>query len=342
VISVLIVDDSPTVRAHVRSLLEEDPDILVIGEAAGGSAAVGACANLRPQVVTMDLIMPFGGGVQAIREIMHEIPTPIVVVSALAEDDSNQTVFEALAAGALMVVRRPPSRRHPDYEERRRDLLDAVKAVAGIALVGRWTTAMPQPQLAPPARPHSLSKLVGIGASTGGPAALREIIQQLAADFAPSIAIVQHMTPGFTAGFAEWLASGSRVPVRLAESGMSVPWKGVVVAPDHAHLAIRHGVISLEPTPARNGHRPSVDELFESMADWNSARCIGVLMTGMGEDGAQGLARLRRAGGRTIIQTEETSVVFGMPGAALRAGAAERALSPAGIAVALAALGEAA
>jgi len=339
-ISVLVVDDSATVRSYLRSLLEEDPELRVVGEAADGKVAVAACARLRPQVVTMDLIMP-RSGVEAIRRIMDETPTPIVIVSALAEYEKDRTVFEALSAGALSVVRRPPSQRHPHFATRQRELLDAVKTAAGITLVRR---RRPQPAAVKAVTVPAAAgtRLVGIGASTGGPAAVMTLLQGLPKDFSPSVLLVQHMTPGFTAGLVEWLNAGSPLPVRLATAGTRLPWQGALVAPDGHHLTIRHDVLYLEAGKPRGGHRPSVDVLFESMADWDPRACVGVLLTGMGEDGAEGLHRLRRLGGRTFIQTEESCVVFGMPGTALRLGAAERALSPAGIAQALAGLAEAA
>ena len=339
-ITVLVVDDSPTVRAYLRSLLEEDGEIEVVGEATDGNLAVAACARLQPQVVTMDLVMP-SSGVDAVRRIMEENPTPIVVVSALAEYEKDLTVYEALAAGALSVVRRPPSHRHPEFAERYRELLDAVKTAAGITLVRRKRTGVTVKSAAPP-EPGSRLQLVGIGASTGGPAAILKLLQGLPKAFAPSIAIVQHITPGFTSGLVEWLNGSSPLPVRLAKPGIRLPWRGAVVAPDGAHLTIRHGTVYLEKTAPRNGHRPSVDLLFESMADWNPRACTGILLTGMGEDGANGLRRLHSLGGHTLIQTEETCVVFGMPGTAWRMGAAEHALSPGAIAHALTGLAAAA
>lgn len=337
-ITVLVVDDSPTVRAYLRSLLEEDHEIKVVGEAADGNLAVAACAMLRPQVVTMDLVMP-SSGVEAVRRIMEDNPTPIVVVSALAEFEKDMTVYEALASGALSVVRRPPSQRHPEFAERHRELLEAVRTAAGITLVRRKRVGVKR---AASTVGGSGLQLVGIGASTGGPAAIMKLLQDLPKDFEPSIAIVQHITAGFTGGLVEWLNSGSPLPVRLAKAGTGLPWHGALVAPDGAHLTIRHGTVYLEQTAPRNGHRPSVDALFESMADWKPGACAGVLMTGMGDDGAQGLRRLRTLGGHTVIQTEETCVVFGMPGTAWRLGAAERALSPGAIAHALTGLAEAA
>jgi two-component system chemotaxis response regulator CheB len=339
-ITVLVVDDSPTVRAYLRSLIEEDREIQVVGEATDGNLAVAACALLQPQVVTMDLVMP-SSGVDAIRQIMEENPTPIVVVSALAEYEKDLTVYEALAAGALSVVRRPPSRRHPEFAARHRELLDAVKTAAGITLVRRKRAGV-RPKPAARAERDSSLQLVGIGASTGGPAAIMKLLQGLPKAFAPSIAIVQHITPGFTSGLVEWLNGSSPLPVRLAKTGMRLPWHGALVAPDDSHLTIRHGTVYLDQTAPRNGHRPSVDPLFESMADWKPRACVGILMTGMGEDGARGLRRLRTLGGHTVIQTEETCVVFGMPGTAWRMRAAEHALSPDAIAHALTGMAEAA
>lgn len=338
-IRVLVVDDSPTIRAHVRGLLEGDRDIQVVGEATDGKSALSVCKTLRPDVVTMDLVMPHGG-VEAIRRIMDEVPTPIVIVSALASQANDATVFDGLAAGAVAVVRRPPGRTHPEFAANCRELLHAVQTVAGVSLVRR---SQPAPRTNGTAElAMSPLTLVGVGASTGGPAAVMEVLRSLPEDFAPSIALVQHMTPGFVLGLVEWLGSRSPLPVRLAESGMRLPWRGVLVAPDGVHMTIDKGTVRLESTPARDGQRPSVDTLFESMAGWHPRACAGVLLSGMGRDGAEGLVRLRELGGRTMVQSEETCVVFGMPGTALRMGAAEVVLRPSGLAQALVALAGAA
>jgi two-component system chemotaxis response regulator CheB len=169
-----------------------------------------------------------------------------------------------------------------------------------------------------------------------------ELLRGLPEDFAPSIALVQHMTPGFEPGLVEWLGTGSALPVRLAVSGMRLPWRGTLVAPDGVHLTVDKGMVRLTSAPARQGQRPSVDTLFDSMSGWRPRACAGVLLSGMGSDGAEGLARLREQGGRTMVQSEETCVVFGMPGAALNLGAAEVVLRPSALAAKLIALARAA
>lgn len=327
-IKVLLVDDSPTVRAHIRGLLEDDSGIEVVGDAADGNQAVIACKELRPDVVTMDLVMPHGG-VQAIRRIMADLPTPILVVSALADQANDPTVFESLAAGALMVVRLPAARTHPEFGARRQELVNAVRTVAGLALVRRAEPARSTNGRAPLTRMPLT--LVGVGASTGGPAAVLELLRSLPEDFTPAIALVQHITPGFVSGFVQWLGTQNPLPVRLAEPGIRVPWRGVLVAPDGLHMTIRNGSVHLEATPADGGLRPSADTLLRSMAGWNPRACAGVLLSGMGQDGAAGLARLRELGGRTLVQSEDTCVVFGMPGAAIKMGAAELVLGPSAI-----------
>jgi two-component system chemotaxis response regulator CheB len=339
VIRVLVVDDSSTIREFMRAILEEDPEIAVVGEAPDDGRALSGCKMLRPDVVTMDLVMP-GGGVAAIRRIMEEVPTPIVIVSALASQANDTTVFDGLAAGALAAVRRPPSSSHPEFGAHRGELIRAIKTVAGISLVRRRQLSIRANDEA--RSPASSLILVGVGASTGGPAAVMELLQSLPKDFAPSIALVQHLTPGFELGLVEWLGSGSHLPVQLAAAGMRLPWRGTLVAPDGVHLTIDKGMIKLTSTPAREGQRPSVDELFDSMAAWRPRACAGVLLSGMGRDGAEGLARLRELGGRTMVQSEETCVVFGMPGVALEMGAADVVLRPSGLAEKLAAMARAA
>jgi len=335
VIRVLIVDDSPTIRAHLRRVIESDADFTVEAEAADGDTAVAQSARLRPDVVTMDLLMPHDG-VSAIRQIMSENPTPIVIVSSLADELADPNVFEGMAAGALAVVRRPPASADPDFGERREELLETLRSVAGLALVRRNPSDRSGRRKAW-SHPANM-ELVGVGASTGGPAAVRELLSSLPVDFRPSILLVQHITAGFVTSLTQWLQRGSSLPVELARDGIKLPWHGVLVGPDDAHLTIAHGRVRLEPGPARNGHRPSVDCLFESMAAWRPRSSAGILMTGMGEDGAAGLGRLREKGGRTMVQDAETSVVFGMPGSALRLGAASLALPPRGLAKSLVAM----
>lgn len=336
VIRVLIVDDSPTIRLQMRSLLARDRHMKVVGEAGDGAQALSACLALKPDVITMDLFMP-DGSVRAIQQIMDEAPTPIVVVSGLASEVNYLAVLEALAAGALTVAHRPPDRMHPDFASHKRELIRAVKSVARISLARRSELSRPALQDDSAAAASPLS-LVGIGASTGGPAAIMELLSALPADFAPSIALVQHMTPGFVVGMVEWLASACDLPVELAAPGMRLPWRGVRVAPDGVHLKIVDWAAEFDSGPPRGGDRPSVDLLFESMADWSPSSCAGILMSGMGQDGCAGLARLRTLGARTMVQSEETCVVFGMPGAALEMGAAEVTLGPAGLAAALQAM----
>ena len=338
-IRVLVVGDSLTAQISVRALLEKDPDIAVVGEASTGDLALRACKMLHPDVVTMDLVMS-PSGVRAVQRIMSEIPTPIVIVSAPASEADGTSAFDGLAAGAVAVARRPPSSAHPDFDTYSRELVRAVKTVAGISLVRR---RQPSTHMADGTEiPSSALALVGIGASTGGPAAVMELLRGLPKDFAPSIALVQHMTSGFEIGLVEWLGSGSPLPVRLAVSGMRMPWRGALVAPDGVHLTVDRGMVRLTSTPFREGQRPSVDALFDSMAGWRPRSCAGVLLSGMGRDGAVGLARLRELGARTMVQSEETCVVFGMPGAALQMNAADVVLRPSGLAKTLVAMAVAA
>jgi len=339
VIRVLVVSDPSMPEVSVRGPLEAERDIAVVGEVPDGESALKACKKLRPDVVTMDLVMR-RGGVTAIQRIMNEVPTPIVIVSALAGDANDTAAFDGLAAGAVAVVRCPPPRTDSEFDAYCRELLHAVKTVAGVSLVRRRQPSMRT--IGGTKQASSRLALVGIGASTGGPAAVMELLRGLPKDFAPSIALVQHMTSGFELGLVEWLGSGSPLPVRLAVSGMRLPWRGALVAPDGVHLTVDRGIVRLTSTPVREGQRPSVDALFESMAGWHPRACAGVLLSGMGRDGAEGLARLRELGGRTMVQSEETCVVFGMPGAALQLGAADVVLRPSGLAETLAAMAVAA
>jgi two-component system, chemotaxis family, protein-glutamate methylesterase/glutaminase len=226
---------------------------------------------------------------------------------------------------------------HPDFASHKRELIRAVKSVARVPLARRFDLSHPSFRDESAIAPSPLT-LVGIGASTGGPAAVMELLRSLPSDFAPSIAVVQHITPGFVVGMVDWLASGCELQVELAAPGMRLPWHGVRVAPDGVHLKIVDGAAELDSGPPRGGSRPSVNVLFESMADWSPRSCAGILMSGMGRDGCAGLARMRKLGARTMVQSEETCAVFGMPGAALEMGAAEVSLAPTELAAALQAM----
>jgi two-component system chemotaxis response regulator CheB len=333
-IRILLVDDSPSVRAVLRRFFSRTKDIQVVAEASDGAQAVQAVLDHLPQVVVMDLLMPVMDGYAAIERIMTLRPTPIVVLSSRANRNQMQTAFEAIRRGAIEVLPKPEDT--GSWEVLAESLPRTVRVAA---------EARPRP-LPPPHAPARRGpgaaragargdagedlRWVAIGASTGGPAAIRELLEEIPADAPASFLVVQHIAVGFEVAFAEWLNKELPLDVRVARDGESPRHGAVRLAPAGAHLRLgRGGVLHLDAeTPARRGHRPSADDLFLSCAEVAPRRSAGVLLTGMGTDGVEGLAALRRAGALTMVQDEASSVVFGMPRVALERGAAELAQPP--------------
>ncbi|HZF11405.1 MAG TPA: chemotaxis-specific protein-glutamate methyltransferase CheB [Thermoanaerobaculia bacterium] len=331
-IRVLLVDDSPSVRAVLRRFFAKTPDFQVVGEAADGKQAVAAVLAVEPHVVVMDLLMPVMDGYEAIQGIMAVRPTPIVVLSSRANRNQMQTAFEAMRRGALEVLPKPEDT--ASWEQLAESLPATLRAVAE-------ARAQPLAARPRPARRTAVSggmesaapvelRYVAIGASTGGPAAIRELLLEIPVDVPVSLLIVQHIAAGFEVGFADWLNKEFPHDVRLARDGEQPRPGEVRLAPGGSHLLLEaDGILRLDSgTPARRGHRPAVDELFFSCARSCPQQVAGVILTGMGADGAEGLLALRQAGGLTLAQDEASSVVFGMPRVALERGAADVALPP--------------
>ncbi len=339
---VLVVEDSLTIRKHIVELLEADPRFVVVGEAADGKVAIERCQSLRPDVITMDMMLPVMTGLAATEYIMAYCPTPILIVSASLNRGELFRTYEALAAGAVDVLEKPSD--EPDADWGRR-LCDAVALVARIRVIthprARLTPRGQLPQPAGSLPPRRDARLVAIGASTGGPGALRTLLQALPADFALPILLVLHIAEPFGAAMAEWLDAQTPIAVRYAVDGEPLPPVGrpcVLMAPPDRHLEVTdRGRLRLHDGPERHSCRPSVDVLFESLARHLAGGTIACLLTGMGRDGAQGLLAIRQQGGLTLAQDELTSVVFGMPGEAAKIGAAARVLPIEGMAGAIAA-----
>jgi two-component system chemotaxis response regulator CheB len=337
-IRVLLVDDSASVRAVLKRFFRKTRDIEVVGEAEDGAQAVRLVIELQPHVVVMDLHMPVLDGYAATERIMEVRPTPIVVLSSRANRNQMQTAFEAMRRGALEVLPKPEDT--PSWQQLAESLPETVRTVSGARTVRPArprpvrTAAIPTPGGA--LREREL-KWVAIGASTGGPAAIRELLDEVPADAPVGFLIVQHIASGFELGFADWLNKELPFDVRLAADGEVLRRGTVRLAPGGFHLRLENaGVLHLDPhTPPRRGHRPSVDEMFHSCAVCCPHEVAGVLMTGMGSDGVEGLLALRQAGGITLAQDEASSVVFGMPRVALERGAADVALPPRALARAL-------
>jgi two-component system, chemotaxis family, protein-glutamate methylesterase/glutaminase len=339
-IRVLVVEDSATVRAALREALTADPGMQIVGEAVTGAEAVDQCRRLRPDVITMDVMLPVMSGLHATEQIMQTCPTPILVVSSAARREALGT-YDVLAAGAVDVLEKP---RGDDSDATwGARLRTAVKVVSRIKVVTRRRAPVSEPApVAVPAHRPKGTQLVVIGASTGGPGAITQILSRLPSSYPLPILYVQHLSANevFATAFTDWLAGQVHRPVAYATGGVPVADGAgrVIVAPPDRHLLIRGGMLHLSNGPERHSCRPSVDTLFESVADAYGPSAAGALLTGMGRDGAAGLLAMRRAGARTYAQDEASSVVYGMPREAVLLGAAAETLSPAVIAERLAAL----
>jgi two-component system, chemotaxis family, protein-glutamate methylesterase/glutaminase len=321
---VLVVDDSPIQRQLLIALLATDPELEVVGWATDGAEAIRTAARVRPNVLTMDLRMPGMDGLEAARRIMRESPVPIVMVTANGAAQDRALVDEALAAGILAVVAKP----NVGGDDRRAAaaLLRTIKSMASIRVVRRAAPGQPTRSTNPAPR------VVAIAASTGGPQVLQQILPALPADFPVPVLVVQHIASGFETGLVELLRPPCALPIELAVAGQPAKAPGIYVAPTGRHLGIRGGLLALTDEPPIGGHRPSATILFRSVAREYGRATVGVLLTGMGNDGAAGLADLKGRGGLTIAQDQASSTVFGMPAAAIDLGVVDQILSPTQIA----------
>ena len=341
-IRLLVVEDSKTVQQALVEIFSADPDIRVVGTANDGDEAVEAVMTLKPDVVTMDVNMPGMDGFEATRAIMATFPVPIVIVTGKMDPKDSATIFQVMKAGALMVTAKPAAAGHPEHEESVRELIRAVKLMSEIRVVRRVfpkdiTAATPyHPSQVTPDIPAAGIGIVAIGASTGGPPLLQLILSSLPADFCVPVVIVQHMAKGFTENFVSWLNESSRLQVELAADGMQLCPGHVYVAPDGFQTGVgpRNRLVLTKGEP-ENGQCPSVSCLFRSVANFYGSQAAGVLLTGMGKDGAAELKLLREKGGIAIAQNRESSIVFGMPGEAIRINAADYILAPEEIATML-------
>jgi len=326
-VRVLVVDDSALMRKLIPRILEQDNSVEVVGTAMDGHFALKKIEDLSPQVITLDLEMPGLNGIDTLKEIMKRWRLPVIVVSSHSTTGASITL-KALALGAFDFVAKPKdvAARMPEIAS---ELIRKIRAAAQSA--GVQTQFLPKDthqELAPKLRPIAPTSIIAIGVSTGGPNALQYLFSQLPADFSGSILVVQHMPDGFTELFAKRLDETCPIRVKEAQSGDLLLAGRALICPGNRHMKVKKlplgNVAILSEEAPVNGHRPSVDVLFHSVADVFGSQVMGILMTGMGEDGAAGLGEIRTAGGTTVAQSQATCVVFGMPKAAIERGYAMR------------------
>lgn len=342
-IKVLIVDDSNAVRMLLGHILDADPRIQVIGAAGNGREALESVARETPDVILMDIMMPEMDGFEATRRIMETHPVPIVICSATANTHEAATMFRLMEAGAVACVEKPIGNEHKDFEALVDNLLQTVKLMSEVRMVRRWPrrekTLGGRAPLAASDRAHATVQAIGIGASTGGPPVLQTILAGLPKNLPVPVLIVQHIAAGFLPGLADWLNQTTGLQVHIAAHGIQPLPGHVYLAPDDFHLGVGAGVrLVLSKEPLDHGLRPSVGHLFRSLAEVCGRNALGVLLTGMGRDGAEELKLMKDRGALTIAQNKETSVVHGMPGAAIALNGATTVLPAEKIASALIAI----
>jgi two-component system chemotaxis response regulator CheB len=346
-IKVLVVEDAGAEPEGLARILGSDGAIQVVGSVWGGQAALRFLGTHSTDLIVLDIETPVADGFETTRMIMESRPLPIVICNRSRDPHGSVTMFRSIEAGAVACVERPPEPNHREFRQRSAHLLQTVKLMSEIKVVHRWPRsrrAIEPEEVAIASRAPGSGgpiEIVGIGASTGGPPVLRTILAALPRDFAAAVLIVQHIAPGFLTGLTDWLSQTTGLEIHIAKHKSQIRPGHVYLAPDGLHMTVdRSGTILLNRGDYNNGVRPSVNHLFRSLADGYGPSAVGVLLTGMGKDGAEELKRMRDRGATTIAQDQETSVVHGMPGEAIALGAARYVFPPDKIAPALAALAQ--
>jgi two-component system chemotaxis response regulator CheB len=315
-IKILIADDSPKARKAFSDLFKDSPEIEVVGCARNAREAVDFTLRLKPDLVMVDLALP-ENGYQVIEEIMAGAPTPVLVLAAAVEAAEVDRAFNCIKRGALDVMEKPAINSLEAAEDFARRLIEKVKLLAGIRVIRRprrkpcCRAAADLEPAGPPAR------VLAIGASTGGPKGVMSVLKTLPADFQAAVFVVQHIAEGFTDGFASWLDAECAIPVRVAVDGARYVPGEAVVARGGSHMTVADGRIKLTDDAPVNCCRPSIDVFFNSLAQEHGGRVVGLLLSGMGKDGAQGLLNIKTHGGTTLVQDKVSCAVFGMPKAAI-------------------------
>jgi len=337
IIRVLIVEDSFTVRQYLEHIISSDEQLEVVGVAKDGEEGVKLAKLKRPDIITMDIHMPKMNGYEATQQIMEECPVPIVIVTSSWHPDDVKRAFRAIDAGALVALEKPPGPGHPKSKPLVAKLLQTIKTMSEVRVVRRLPRqkkpgGVPAVFPAGPAVVRQRVEVVAIGASTGGPPVIKDILSGLGQGFSVPVLIVQHIAAGFLEGMVEWLNRESGLSVTIASDGEHIRRGVVYFAPDGSHMGvIGGGRIVLKDGPVENGVRPSVSHLFRSVTKAYGGRGAGVLLTGMGKDGAVELAQMRERGAVTVAQDRESCVVYGMPAEAVKLNGVVHVLSPEGI-----------
>ncbi|MET0106973.1 MAG: chemotaxis-specific protein-glutamate methyltransferase CheB [Sedimenticola sp.] len=324
-VTVVIADDSPIVRSVLLKILSSDPGIEVVGVASNGMEALDLVKRLNPSVLCTDLHMPKMDGMELTRRVMQESPLPIIVISVSVVKDKQQNIFELLDAGAVDVFAKPSGGFKPDSEEAK-ELVEKIKIVAGIRVI-RKNHFKHQAETRSKG-PGSSPAVIAIGASTGGPQILHTIFSQLPEDFPLPILCVQHISNGFLESLITWLDESTPLHVAIAHQG-EIPKPGHIYFPqENHHLVVNNqGRLRNLDAPPVGNHRPAINVMFNSLPGYYGKNILTLLLSGMGEDGVEGLQHIARSGGVTIAQDEATSVVFGMPKAAIALGIVNKVLS---------------
>jgi two-component system chemotaxis response regulator CheB len=326
-IRILIADDSELTRVVLRDLLSQDPAIEIVGEVSNGRLAVEQTAKLKPDLVIMDVMMPIMDGLEAVAEIMAATPTPILMLSANTDPQDSRSAFAAIKLGALDVMAKPTGVVTEAFTQIASQLIAKVKSLSRIRVIHHYRAQRSKIEETKISLPTGPRRVLAIGASTGGPKAVLQLLQELPKELTAAVLIVQHIADGFAPGFADWLDRETVLPVRLAVNGDELQVGKVLVAPNNVHLTVCENRVVLEDSPPLHNCRPAVDALFLSLAEQRAAaETVAVLLTGMGSDGARGLASVYKQGAYTIAQDEASCAVFGMPRVAIELGAVTQVL----------------
>lgn len=348
-IKVLIADDSALIRKLLNNILSNDSRFEVVAEATNGKEAVTYSKLFKPDVISMDMIMPVMDGLEATYEIMRSNPVPIVIVSAIYQKNEVNMAIQELNAGAVATIQKPWGPEHPNHKISANKYMSLLKIMSEIKVVKRTNSVKEvyQTKIAPHTeiehqtksstnnnckRPKTAS-IIAIGASAGGPEAIRIILESLNYPLEAPMIIIQHIDSNFTEGFATWLQQHTKSTVKIAKSGEKLQNNTIYIAPGGNHLTIKdQSIIELTKPSDKSGHVPSIDVFFNSITKQNPKECIAILLSGMGKDGADELKNLKELGAYTLIQDQASSLIFGIPGMALKINAHCKILSPLDIA----------